>query len=112
VHYTPAGYDLMAGWLAQQVAAPSAQAVDPPVGDGGLGPLLLNPMVFPGLTVQAAQRVDGAVDRLAAAMSEIADEADTPGADDARTANAAPELLRVKQLWRAVVAAAPVVAGD
>ena len=113
VHYAPAGYDLMAGWLAQQVAAPSAQAVDPPVGDGGLGPLLLNPVVFPGLAVQAAQRVDGAVDRLAAAMSEIADEADTPGADDARTANFAPELLpESEQLWRAVVAAAPVVAGD
>lgn len=113
VHYTPAGYEVMAGWLARQVAAPRPRAVDPVVGDGGLGPLLLNPVVFPGLSVESAQSVAGSVDALARAMAEQAERTDTPGADDARTAGFTEDALSESEaLWHAVAAAAPVVAGD
>jgi D-alanyl-D-alanine carboxypeptidase len=113
VHYTPAGYELMADWLARQVAAPDPRTVEPPVGDGGLGPLLLNPAVFTGLTVRAAQDVDGAVDQLAAAMADIADKTRTNGAEEARPSRFAEEFLpESEEFWHSVVAAAPVVAGD
>jgi hypothetical protein len=113
VHYTPAGYGLMADLLAREVAAPSARAVDPPAGDGGLGPMLLNPTVFTGLTVRGAQDVDGAVDDLARALADIADATDTAGAEDARASRLSSELLpESEELWRAVVAAAPVVVGE
>ncbi|HEX6420455.1 MAG TPA: D-alanyl-D-alanine carboxypeptidase family protein [Acidimicrobiales bacterium] len=111
VHDTPAGDEAMAGRLAGQVAAPEAQAVDPGAGDGGLGPLLLSPLVFPRMTVEAAQSVAGSVDALARAMAEAA--AGVPGAEEARAEGFADDLSPdAEALWREVVAAAPVVAGD
>jgi hypothetical protein len=113
VHYTPAGYQVMAGWLAGQLAAPAVRAVDPPAGDGGLGPLLLNPTVFTGLSVQAAQGVTRSVDLLAAQMARTAERTRTRGADDARASRFAEEFLPAsEEFWHEVVAAAPVVAGD
>src|SRR5690606_31291916 len=85
----------------------------PGTGDGGLGPLLLNPLVFPGMTVEAAQSVPGSVDALARAMAEEAAGADVPGAEEARAEGFAEDLSpEAEALWRGVVAAAPVVAGD
>ena len=113
VHYTPAGYAAMAGWLAGQLAAPAVRAVDPPSGDGGLGPLLLNPTVFTGLSVGAAQGVVRSVDLLAGQMARVAERTRTRGADDARASRFAEEFLPAsEEFWHEVVAAAPVVAGD
>ena len=113
VHYTPDGYRVMADWLVRQLAAPQVLAVDPPVGDGGLGPLLLNPTVFTGLSVQAAQGVERSVDLLAEQMARIAERTRTRGADDARASRFAEEFLpESEEFWHEVVAAAPVVAGD
>jgi lysophospholipase L1-like esterase len=113
IHYTPAGYDVMADWLARQVAAPGTRSVDAPPGDRGLGPLLLDPTRFAGLGADGAQGVARSVDLLAADMADLADDARTAGADDARTARFGPEFLpESEELWRAVVAQAPVVAGD
>ena len=92
---------------------PQVLAVDPPVGDGGLGPLLLNPTVFTGLSVQAAQGVERTVDLLAGQMARIADRTRTRGADDARASRFSEEFLpESEEFWHEVVAAAPVVAGD
>ncbi len=112
VHLTPAGYDVMADWLARQVAAPGTRQVAAPPGDRGLGPMLLNPARFPGLDAGAAQVVGRSVDMLAAEMADAADRARTAGADDARSARFGPDFLPESEaLWRAVVAEAPVVAG-
>jgi len=112
-HYTPEGYQVMADWLARQLAAPRVQAVDAPAGDGGIGPLLLNPTVFTGLSVQAAQGVQRSVDLLAAQMARTAERTRTRGADDARASRFAEEFLPAsEEFWHEVVAAAPVVAGD
>jgi hypothetical protein len=113
VHLTAAGYDVMAEWLARQVAAPGTRQVQAPPGDRGLGPLLLNPTRFPGLDADAAQVVGRSVDLLAAEMADAADRARTKGADDARSARFGPDFLpESEELWRAVVAESPVVAGD
>jgi lysophospholipase L1-like esterase len=113
IHYTLDGYRVMADWLVRQLAAPQVLAVDPPVGDGGLGPLLLNPTVFTGLSVQAAQGVVRSVDLLAGQMARIADRTRTRGAEDARASRFAEEFLpESEEFWHEVVAAAPVVAGD
>ncbi len=113
VHYTPAGYAIMADWLARQVAAPGTQAVDAPSGDGGLGPLLLNPTLLLGLEADEAQGVARSVDLLAAEMADLADDVRTEGAEDARRTRFGREFLaESEELWRAVVAQAPVVAGD
>jgi lysophospholipase L1-like esterase len=113
VHYTPAGYDLMADWLARQVGAPGTRTVDAPAGDGGLGPLLLNPTLFPGLGADEAQGVARSIDLLAEQMADAAEDVRTEGAEDARAARFGAEFLPESEaLWRAVVEQAPVVAGD
>jgi hypothetical protein len=113
VHYTPEGYGVMAAWLARQVVAPLARPVEPPVGDGGLGPLLLDPTAYAGLTATAAQDVRRSVDLLAEVMGDIADDARTGGAAEARASRFGGDALpAAEKLWRTVVAAAPVVTGE
>ena len=113
VHYTPAGYGVMADWLARQVAAPGTRAVDAPAGDKGLGPLLLDPTRFGSLGAEGAQVVSRSVDLLAGEMARLADRARTKGAGDARDARFGREFLpESEDLWRSVVAEAPVVAGE
>jgi membrane-bound lytic murein transglycosylase B/lysophospholipase L1-like esterase len=113
IHYTPAGYELMATWLGQQLAAPAARAVRPAAGDGGVGPLLLNPTAYPGLTVERAQGIDVAADLLAERMAEVAERSTAPGADEAvATRFGESPTPEVEAFWREVVEMAPVVAGD
>ena len=112
-HYTPAGYELMATWLGQQLAAPAARTVRPAAGDGGVGPLLLNPTAYPGLTVERAQGIEVAADLLAERMAEVVERSTAPGADEAiATRFGESPTPEVEAFWRDVVAMAPVVAGD
>ena len=71
--------------LVGPVVDAAAVVLDPAVGDGGLGPLLLDPVVLPGISVESAQSVARSVDALARAMAEQAERTENEQGDTVRS---------------------------